>query len=110
MARPKKKPGNKFTKQLPPVRCTESEYAAIQAHAAQANMTITEFIRQMSLKGKVTVKESRYDFALIDQFRRIGININQQTRIANATGEFPPELRRLWRMLDSLLDEIISTG
>ena len=109
MARPKKSPAEKFSKQLPPVRCTEGEYATIQARAAQANVTMTEYLRQMALKGKIMVQQSKHDFAVADQLRRIGVNINQQTRIANATGEFPPELRRLWVTLEGLLDDIINT-
>jgi len=107
MARPVKDDSERLKKNLPPIRCTEGEFAAIQSRAAQAGMTMSAFVRQMALKGKIVIQENSHDFAVADQLRRIGININQQTRIANATGEFPPELHRLWRRLERILDDII---
>lgn len=110
MARPKKTPAERFSKQLPPVRCTKGEYASIQVRASQANMTVTEFIRRMALAGEVIVQESRHDFQTVDQLRRIGININQQMVVLHSTREAPPELVRLWSKLETILDHILETA
>lgn len=110
MARPKKNVAEKQDSRFPTVRCTKGELASLKTRAAQAGMTMSEYVRTMALNGKVTVKQNKYDFELVDQLRRVGVNINQQTKIANATGELPPGLRSLWRRLEGILDEIINAA
>lgn len=107
MARPKKKAAEKYAKQLPPVRCTESEYAGISARAAQASMTITAFMRQMALTGQVTVQESQVDFALIQQLKGIGNNLNQLTRKAHVRDEFPEGLQDVFDRLQDVFDQLL---
>lgn len=107
MARPIKNDSERHTKVLPPIRVTEGEHAAIQGRAAQAGMTMSEFVRQMALKGKINIRRSRHDFETAEQLRRIGVNINQQTRRLNATGEVPTMLRLLWSDLQKILDDIL---
>ena len=108
MARPKKSAAEKFSKQLPPVRCTEGEYASIQASASQASMTMTEFIRQMTVNGEVVIEENTYDFQTVDQLRRIGVNLNQIAKVANSTGEVSPALQSVCNKLDTILDQFIA--
>ncbi|MEZ4938757.1 MAG: plasmid mobilization relaxosome protein MobC [Crocinitomicaceae bacterium] len=110
MARPKKEHTEKLTKHLPAVRCSESEYASIQARAAQASMTVSEFVRQMALNGKVVIKESQADFELMDQLRRIGVNLNQLTRKAHVRGEFPEGLRDVYEQLQSVFDKLLTSA
>ena len=109
MARPKKKAADTCTRQLPPVRCTESDYTAIQARAKKANMTITQFIRQMALTGQVVVKESQTDFQEVHQLKRIGTNLNQLTRLAHTSGVIPIELAKLYKQVGEYLDRKMTT-
>ena len=71
-------------------------------------MTLSEFARDMLLNGSVKVtRERRLDFATAEELRRIGVNLNQQTKKLNATGVMPIELRRVWAKLETILDDIL---
>lgn len=109
MARPKKNETEKLNRQLPPVRCTDGEYAVLLGKSSQAGMTLSEYIRRASLEGKIVIRQGKFDFALADQLRRIGVNLNQQTRRLNLGGSVSPELRSLWTKLDQVLDHILET-
>ena len=72
-------------------------------------MNVSEYVRDMALHGAVhVVRERRLDFETAEQLRRIGVNINQQTKALNSTGIMPIELRRLWVKLDTVLDGILT--
>ena len=70
-------------------------------------MTLSAYIREAAINKKIVVKKSKWDTSLILQLRRIGVNINQQNRKLNYTGNVSPELQRLWAKLSNLLDHII---
>lgn len=97
----------KFNKVLPPIRCTEQEKNKIYEQSLKAGLSLSEYIRQMALNGKIMVKQSDVDFETVQQLRKIGVNINQQTKKLNATGKVNYELTNLWKKLDGLLDTII---
>ena len=107
MARPLKETHEKNSCVLPPVRCTGDERQDILTKAQSLGLSLSEYIRQMALNGKVVIKQSKYDVDLIDQIRRIGINLNQQTKRLNGTGEVSPELKQCWSKLNGLLDDIL---
>lgn len=107
MARPQKSETDKRTERLPHVRCTKGEKATIASKAAQAGMSVSDYIRKMAIEGEVVVRESQTDFALVDQLRRIGVNINQITQRLHQTEKLPPDLSNVWRRLNNLLDRVI---
>ena len=107
MARPNKNTDDKASKVLPPIRVTDSEKAMIRSRAAQAGMTMSEYIRQMALYGEVTIRQSQYDHGFVEQLRRIGVNLNQQTKALNSTGAVRPELPVRWGKLATLIDHIL---
>lgn len=109
MARPKKKTDERLSRRLPTTQCTAEDLAVIRANAARAGMSVTSFIRHMARHGEVVVQESPYDFHTIDQLRRIGINLNQLTKVANATGDIPPALQTACNKLDTILDRFLET-
>ena len=96
-----------MTRRLPHVRCTESEHDAIKARAAQTGLALSEFVRRMTLDGRITVQENQFDFHMVDQLRRIGINLNQIARVANSTGEVSPALETVCVKLETILDNFI---
>lgn len=94
MARPKKQPAERRTVSLS-CRVTPAERLRIDTAAMHAGLTTSEYIRRLALRGRVVVKEQRaLDHAAFDQLRRLGVNLNQLTRLAHQTGNIPPELRR----------------
>lgn len=95
MARPKKQPAERRTVSLS-CRVTPLERLRIDAAAAQAGLSPSEYIRRQALTGRVSVQEKRtLDPAVFNQIRRIGVNLNQLTRLAHKEGKVPPELRRV---------------
>jgi hypothetical protein len=90
MARPKKKEDAKRTAHMPRTRCTLAERATIEARAAQAGLSMSDYTRQMAMTGHVIVREPVADIQLItrlngiaSELNAIGRNINQMTRLAN---------------------------
>lgn len=107
MARPTKDETKKQNTVLPPIRCTAEEKAQINQKAEQADMSLSEYVRHMALKGKIILKQSLVEFTYLEQLRKIGVNINQQTKALNATGRIPEELPRLWVKLEALMDKMM---
>lgn len=94
MARPKKQPAERRTVSLS-CRVTPVERLRIDTAATHAGLSTSEYVRRLALSGRVILKEQRsLDHAAFDQLRRIGVNLNQLTRLAHKTGKLPPELRQ----------------
>lgn len=92
MARPKKQPAERRTVSLS-CRLTWPERLLIETAAAQAGLSLCEYVRQQVLAGKVTVRQNRaLDHGVFDELRRIGVNLNQLTRLAHQTGKIPSEI------------------
>ena len=88
------------------VRVTPAERAAIQARAQAAHLTPSDYARRMLINGRVEVREAAtLPFPAITELNRIGVNLNQMTRVANASGNIPAGLATLLERLNTLLDE-----
>lgn len=70
---------------------------------------MSEYVRSMSLNGKVVIKQAKTDASLFQEVRRIGVNLNQVTRNFNATGDEPIELRQALTQCNSILEKIIKS-
>jgi hypothetical protein len=109
MARPKKNPGELKAEFLA-FRLTPSERLQIEEAARDAGMSAAAYARMLTLSRRVTVRQhSTLDPAVFDQLRRIGVNLNQLTRLANATGTIPPELSRTFAAINRIL-QLALTG
>jgi len=92
MPRPRKEDAERRTAQIG-VRYTERELEQLALAAARAGLPVAAYIRQLSLSGRVVVAERRsLDWPVLDELRRIGINLNQAMRVANARGRISPAL------------------
>ncbi|MCV0381727.1 plasmid mobilization relaxosome protein MobC [Nitratireductor sp.] len=110
MARPKKQPADRRTISLS-CRLTEAERLIIEQAAIRAGLSASDYVRKQLLTGKVIVRENRsLDHAAYDQLRRIGVNLNQLTRIANRTGNLPRELASLTAEIERLIVREIAPG
>ena len=94
MARPQKDEDTKRTAHLPRTRCTPSERAVIEAKAAQAGLSLSDYMRQMALCGHVIVREPLADIRLLAKLNTIGAelnaignNINQMARLGHIHGK-----------------------
>ena len=105
MARPKKAPDERGTEQVN-IRLSPREIATLRTKAEQADATVTAFVRAAALGKRVTVQQSTApDFAMRDELRRIGVNLNQIAKAMNARRDPPPaSLVSVCEKLDALFD------
>lgn len=107
MARPKKERGALRAGRIA-FRLTEAENMQIEEAARKAEMTPSEYARMQALEGRVIVSQNRtLDAAVFDELRRIGVNLNQLTRLAHVKENMPPELPRLCEQLERFLSREI---
>ncbi|WP_108676687.1 plasmid mobilization protein [Acuticoccus yangtzensis] len=120
IARPVKDPFEQRSAQVN-IRLTAAERAVLEARAHAAGTSMTDFVRQAALGGKgkgrrktpepVPVALSESDFALRNELRRIGVNLNQIARVLNADGVVPPEaLAAVAEKLDRIFDRLLEGG
>ncbi len=103
MARPKKSKEERLT-ELFAIRLTATDYAKLSQASEDAGMTLTDYARQQILNGRVVIKQTRkLDHSVYDQFRRLGILLNQLTKTSNATGKISPEIVRLSNRIERFL-------
>jgi hypothetical protein len=71
------------------VRVSEEEHRTITARAKRTHcFSLSEYVRRMALHGKIEVRQSReMDGEILDQLRRLGVNLNQMTRQFHETGQ-----------------------
>lgn len=111
MARPKKEIDEKQNRRFPTVRCTEKELSSLRSLSAKAQLTLSDFIRQKALKGRVIVKKSMnpMNFALINELNKIGINLNQIAKKANSTGDIANSIVSVNKKIEIVLDKLLTT-
>ena len=117
MGRPKKTGKDIRTLRFPRVRCTVSEYDAAISRAREAGKNLSEYTREMLTTGQVVIantnepqQRSDGNFEIVFQLQKIGVNLNQLTRVAHATGgELPRALRDAGEDLQLILDRILQT-
>ncbi len=109
MARPKKQPTERKSSPMS-IRFSVSERMLIEQYARDAGLgSASEYVRRQALHGKVVIHQSQsLDPATFDQLRRLGVNLNQLARIANAEGEIPSRLARLCDDVEAFLMKEIS--
>ena len=83
MARPTKAPEEKRTAIIPPVRVTEAEIMHLQEQAQAVRLSVSEFVRQRVLSGRITPPRSPSQASLITELNRIRVNLNQIARQVN---------------------------
>lgn len=114
MARPKK-PTSDRREQWIKARVSPAEHASILTLAARARLSPSEFLRNSALSSSaasqivVAEEAAGADFETIDQLRRLGVNLNQLTRVANKTGYLPDGLEEALAKVDQLLDRMIAS-
>ncbi|NKZ03145.1 plasmid mobilization protein [Actinomadura latina] len=95
-------------------RVSDQEYTEIRAAAQRAGSAYGTFIvhtlqaatRQNRLGQQPTEELCEELRGIARQLNRIGVNLNQLTRIANATGQAPRELTAALLYLESILHRV----
>ncbi len=113
MARPLKLEIEKKSCRLPHIRCTQNVYDCIKMRADEAGLNLSAFVCQMALEGEIKIIKSendnapKLDFTVFNELKKIGVNINQQTRKLNTHAQLPAALPPLWEKLDKILDHFL---
>lgn len=100
---PLKEKGNQVPTERPLIRSSrysEDEWQTITEAAARAGKLPSTFIREAALGQKITARRGAANDAAVKELNRIGNNLNQVARAANAGGM--PELEKSVR--DSLAE------
>ena len=66
------------------IRVSADELSAIKQRAEAANMSISSFLRDMALHGKIILYDTENIYRFNKLMRSIGTNINQITAVANS--------------------------
>lgn len=85
-----------------PVRFAPEEWDKIRARAAEVRLPPSTYVRQTSLGYRLS---GRINARAIYELGRIGNNLNQLTRVANATGRID-QTKRLKTVLYELTEAI----
>lgn len=110
MARPRKKPSDRRSETVR-FTVTPAEHAAIQEAAAQARQSVSSYARTMVLTGRVVVRQTRkLDHESFIQLRRLGVNLHQLLRVANASGEVPKALNPLCLTIEKFVKRHLADG
>ena len=87
------------------VRLAPEEREVIRARAEQCRKPVSTFVREVALGSVPRARPRRLEEKAVYHLGRIGNNLNQIARTANATGRLD-EARRLDEALAELLDAI----
>ena len=87
-----------------PIRVTEKELNAIDKKAAKAKLDRTNFLIAAALDKKITLVEDLKP--MLKELRRIGNNLNQLTRLANAGAIQSVDLDEVRSMLGDIYSEL----
>ncbi len=99
--------GEKKTEVLPPLRVTKSERDIIKEKAAQAGLSLSDYIRKSCIMAAIITPQPLADFKMVHALNKIGVLLNQYQHKMNATGQqIPKEFKATWTRLNQFLDEI----
>ena len=78
------------------IRFSDVEYAALEAASVEAGMTLSAFVRSLSLEGAgvrpFLTDQDRILFGiLVEHMRKVGVNLNQVARSLNSGRVVHPE-------------------
>ena len=82
------------------VNVNEAERQVIEAKAEATGLSVGVYLRQAGTGARLS---SRASDRLYHELSRIGVNVNQMARMANATGQLP-ELEKLQVLLAQILE------
>lgn len=92
------------------IRFTHSEYKKLKDKVGESNIKMANYIQKVSLRHKINCKT---DLLVLNQVRKIGANINQIAKIANAEKSvsksadlLSSELNTLKNMLQQVINSI----
>ena len=110
MARPKKAPDDALTERLR-LRVSLDEKQRIEAKAAEAKLSVSEYVRRASLGAKIStaprdLSATRMDAETLAELNRWGVNLNQIAKHMNRGGDSPAALDQVLFQLYQLIETV----
>lgn len=105
MARPTKTPAERRTEQVK-IRLTLAETDYLRTQAAVAELTLAEYVRRLALGYRVKPPRARIEAQLLSELNRIGVNVHQLTRAANAGRGFAGDWEAIVDELERLMTQV----
>ena len=88
------------------IRVSANELYAIKKRAADADMTVSNFLRDMALNGKIILYSTENIYRFNQLMRSIGPNINQLALVVNTEKKvYKGDIDALRREVNNLRDE-----
>jgi hypothetical protein len=94
-------------------RLTEAEAAILDRRAGKSQLSRSEYLRKIALKGGLVVRKTRQeaDPALLAELNRIGVNLNQLVRRNHILGKPPLRpVETLCREIETLIFTLIGNS
>lgn len=93
------------------VTVTAEQEMRLVAKAAERNITVSRLLVESALAGGADVAATRAEFAgemfrTVRMLGRVGLNVNQLAKVANATGSVPPEAPAALAALERATDRL----
>lgn len=95
--------------QLMAIKCTRYERKVIEARAKSANLSVSEYLREIGLTGKIDKRNkalSKEVLSLTAVLNHMGANLNQIAKKRNGTDELNPLERAELKVQSGQLKEI----
>ncbi len=109
MARPKKQAGEGRDKMIFS-RVTRDEKSYVKQQAELADLSDSEYIRNRVLGYKIIPPKSQMEMALVMELNRIGVNLNQLTKHANAGKTMPYSIEHTMNEIREVLARVMVHG
>lgn len=106
MARPRKDKFEARSAHLPAVRLTEAELAQVAELASASRLSLSEYVRQRLLSGKVTPRPALDDAQLLAELNRCGVNLNQIAKRLNAGAGLPTSVDSTLEAFHAVLERV----
>ena len=88
------------------IRVSANDLYAIKKRAADADMTVSNFLRDMALNGKIILYSTENIYRFNQLMRSIGPNINQLALVVNTEKKvYKGDIDALRREVNNLRDE-----
>ena len=88
------------------IRVSADELLAIKKRAADSDMTVSNFLRDLALNGKVILYDTENIYRFNQLMRSIGTNINQIALVVNVEKKvYKGDIDALRREVNNLRDE-----
>ena len=108
MGRPRKHPDEARTERCAHIRLTVAERLDVEAKAAAMGVSVADYARHRLCGYRLPVRRGADLSRLLVEINRVGNNVNQIARAANATGRVPVITGEAMRELRAVLAQIAS--